>query len=241
VWPHSITVGIEGQAIAVGTDDPEAIAGLGPWRVEDVGGTVDYHLELHPEESGRGTPKRLPGLYHGSCTLLRTRDADRLRAALLRVLASHARPAHDGQFRVALMPLVRQGVALLAPPAAIGSVSDRWLVDQGIEAFHTVSSLVDVASGQVLVDPPLGSTDAPLAPTFGGWWLPASPRDGALSPGFAVAKVMSLVIDVTEANVASTLPGVAMLVQRAQPVLAPRDAHAIQAALLRTVGEFAAP
>jgi hypothetical protein len=36
VWPHSITIGVRGKAIAVGTDAPEMIAKLEPWRISDV-------------------------------------------------------------------------------------------------------------------------------------------------------------------------------------------------------------
>ena len=242
MWPHSITVGVGGKAISVGTDTPEVIATLDPWRIHDVGEPVDYCLELEPAAlGGAGQPRPLPGLYHGSTALLRSRDTARLTTAFLRVLNSHARPAGDGQVRIGLMPVVRDGVALLAPPASIGAVPDRWLVAQGIEAVYTVSSLVDAGRGQVLVDPPLGSDDQPVAPAFGGWWLPPQHWDGELSPGFAVAEVMTLVADITAANAASALRAVATLVERVHPAFAPSTVAAVKDSLATALERAASP
>lgn len=231
MWPHSISIGVGATAISIGTDASEVIARLEPWRILDVGGPIDYCLELQPTAPRAGKPRPLPGLYHGSKALVRSRDGDRLTAALLRILGSHARPAGDGQVRIALMPVVRDGVALLAPSATIGALSDRWLVAQGIEALYTVSSLVDARTARVLVDPPLGGDDDPVTPTFGGWWLPPSGGDGALSPGFAVAEAMRLVSGVTAANAASALRTVATLVERIHPDFAPRTVEAVKASL----------
>lgn len=228
MWPHSISIGVGGKGVTVGTDAPEVIARLAPWRIEDLGDPTDYCLQLHPPATSPGKPRPLPALYHGSTALLRSQDTTRLTAALLRVLASHARPAGNGQLRVRLMPVIRDGVALLAPPASMATVPDRWMLAQGIEAFHTVSSLVDTRGGEVLVDAPLGSDDEPERRVFGGWWLPPRHWDGVLSPGFAVAEVMTLVTDVTVDNAASTLRSVAALVERARPVFAPRSVDALK-------------
>jgi len=240
VWPHPITIGLEGTAISIGTDDPEVVARLEPWRIPDVGYPIDYCLELHPAAVGRGQPRSLPGLYHGSTTLLRSRDAARLITTFLRVLGSHARPATEGQVRVGLMPIVRDGLAFLAPSASIGAVLDRWMAAQGIEAIHTVSSLVDADRAQVLVDPPLGSDDAPMASTFVGWWLQPTGWDEVLSPGFAVAEVMDMVTGVTAANAASSLRSVATLVERAHPDFAPTTLDGLKEGLAKVL-ELAAP
>lgn len=240
MWPHSISVGLGGTAVSIGTDAPEVIGALEPWRVPDVGEPTDYCLELSPPaHGGAGAPRPLPGLYHGATALLRSRDRARLTTALRRVLASHARPAADGEVRIGLMPVVRDGVALLAPPTSIAALPDRWMTAQGIDAIHTVSSLVNVDGAQVLVDPPLGSHEEPAAPALGGWWLPPSYRSGALSPGFAVAEAMALVADVTTANAPSVLEAVAQLVERAHPVHAPRSVAAIKESLARAFEEVA--
>jgi hypothetical protein len=177
----------------------------------------------------------LPGLYHGSLTLLRTQDTTRLIGALLRVLGSHTRPANDGEVRLDLMPVVRDRAVLLAPPASISSVPDRWMTAQGLEAVYTVSSLVDVERAQVLVDPPLGSDDDHVALPFGGWWLPPLWSDSPLSTGFAVAEAMKLVTDVTAANAMSALGAVAKLVERTHPGVAPRAAEALKASLIEAL------
>jgi len=231
VWPHSLTIGLAGTAISIGTDAPEVIAALEAWRIPDVGDPIDYCLEVRPPAPGAGLPRPFPGLYHGSTALLRTRDISRLTTAFRRVLASHARPAGEGYVRLSLMPVARHGVALLAPPATIAAVPDRWLLAEGFEPLYTVSSLVDPASGEVLVDAPLGSDEPPSALAFGGWWLPARHWDGDLSPGFAVAEAMTLVIGVTAGNAASTLRAVAGLVARAHPTLAPRSADTVKEGL----------
>ncbi len=226
MWPHSISVGVGGKAISIGTDSPEVAAALEAWRILDVGGPTDYCLELDPPAPKGGKARPLPGLYHGSKTLLRSRDPARLTAALLRVLGSHAHPASAGQVRIGLMPLVFDGAALLAPPPVIGAVPDRWIVAQGIEALYTISSIVDVDQGRVVIDPPLGSDEEPETRAFRGWWLPPSGSQGASTPGLAVAEAMKLVADVTAANAAETLQAVATLVERTLPVVAPRTADA---------------
>lgn len=235
MWPHSISIGLDGKAIAVGTDAPEVVEALDPWRIPDMGEPTDYCLELHPIPSRPGQPRPLPGLYHGSTALLRTQDTARLTTALLRVLASHDRPAADDQVRVALMPVVRDGVALLAPPATIAAVPDRWLLAHEIEPVYTVSSLIDAGPGQVVVDPPLGVDHQGSDPALRAWWLPPQPWDEPLSPGFAVAEVMTLVTDVTVGNAASRLRAVAALVERAHPAFAPTGVDAIKDNLLRTL------
>jgi hypothetical protein len=230
-----MTIGVGGKAIAVGTDSPEVMARLEQWGIDQVGEPTDYCLELSPATPGAGRPRPLPGLYHGSTALLRSRDTDRLTATLLRVLASHGRPPADHQVRLTLMPVIRDRVAMLVPRASIGAVPDRWLLAEGIEAVYTVSSLVDADSAQVLIDPPLGSDEEPGAVTFGGWWLPPRYWDGALSPGFAVAEVMTLVTGVNAANAASTLRAVARLVERTQPVFAPTIAEGVKENLLEAL------
>jgi len=239
VWPYSITVGLAGKAISIGTDDAEVIARLDKWRIPDVGDPIDYCLELHPEEPGGGNPRPFPGLYHGSAALLRSRDKARVTTALLRVLASHARPAGDGLVRVGLMPVVRDGLALLVPPATIGAVPDRWLVAQGIEALHTVSSLVDPGTARVLLDVPLDMEAEPAAVPLGGWWLPPQYWEGELSPGFAVAQVMPLVSDVTQANAALVLRSIATLVEQTHPAFAPSSVDAVKEELAIAFNEAA--
>lgn len=240
MWPHLITIGVGGRAIAIGTDSPEVIATLEPWRIDQVGEPTDYCLELSPAASSAGQPRPLPGLYHGSTALLRSRDTTRLTTTLLRVLSSHARPAGDHQVRVALLPVIRGGVAMLLPRASIGAVPDRWLLAQGIEAIYTVSSLVDTESAQVLIDPPLGSDQEPGAFEFGGWWLPPRHSDGELSPGFAVAEAMTLVTDVSALNAASTLRAVARLVERAHPVFAPTIGEGVKENLIEALQRVSA-
>jgi hypothetical protein len=211
------------------------MATLEPWRIDHVGEPTDYCLEQSPAAPGTGQPRPLPGLYHGSTALLRSRDTTRLTTTLLRVLSSHARPAGDHQIRLALMPVIRGGVAMLLPRASIGAVPDRWLLAQGIEALYTVSSLVDSETAQVLIDPPLGSDEEPGAFEFGGWWLPLRQSDGALSPGFAVAEVMTLVTGVSALNAASTLRAVASLVERAHPAFAPTIGEGVKENLIEAL------
>jgi hypothetical protein len=235
VWPHLITIGVGERAIAIGTDSPDVMAILEPWQIDYAGEPTDYCLELSPESPGAGRPRPLPGLYHGSTALLRSRDTPRLTTTLLRVLSSHARPPADHQVRLALVPVIRNGVAMLLPRASLGAVPDRWLLGQGIEAVHTVSSLVDAESALVLVDPPLGSDEEPAALEFGGWWLPQRPSDGAISPGFAVAEVMTLATDVSALNAASTLRTVARLVERAHPTFAPSIGEGVKENLIEAL------
>ena len=235
MWPHSISVGVGGKAIVIGTDSSHAVATLEPWRIDHAGEPTDYCLELAPAASGTGQPRPLPGLYHGSTALLRSRDANRLTTTLLRVLSSYTRPAGHHRVRVALMPVIRGGVAMLLPRASIGAVPDRWLQAQGIEAIYTVSSLVDTESAQVLIDPPLGTDEEPGAFDFGGWWLPPRFWDGELSPGFAVAEVMTLVTDVNALNAGPTLRAIARLVERARPVFAPTIGEGVKENLIEAL------
>jgi hypothetical protein len=236
VWPHTISIGLNGRAISIGTDAHEVIARLEPWRIEDLGEPTDYCLELHPAEPGGGRPQPLPGLYHGSTALLRSRDNTRLTTAFLRVLASHGRPAAEGQVRVRLMPVVRNGAAILAPPASVAALPDRWLLAQGFDVVHTASSLIDARTATVLVDPPLGS-DETVAIPFDAWWLPPRHSEEPLSPGFAVAEVMTLVENVTPASAGSTLRAVASLVERAHPTFTPAGIDPLKEALVTATAE----
>jgi hypothetical protein len=236
VWPHSISIGVGGKAISIDTDDADIAAALEPWRILAVGGPTDYCLELHPEGAAGAKTRPLPGLYHGSQTVLRSRDPARLTAAFLRVLGSHAWPAGPDQVRIGLMPVIVDGVAVLAPLSSIGAVPDRWIRSKGIDVRYTVSSLVDVDRGQVLLDPPLGSDDDPETRTFAGWWLPQSRFEGRFSPGFAVAEAMTLVTDVTTDTAASVLQAVASLVERSHPVVAPKDSETVKELLSGITG-----
>jgi hypothetical protein len=130
------------------------------------------------------------------------------------------------------MPVVRGGVALLAPPATIAAVPDRWMAAQGIDVIYTLSSLVDAGAKSVLVDPPLGTVKEPEVLTFGGWWLPPTAFESARSPGFAVAEVMKLAIDVTSANARPALRTVATLVEGDHPEVAPETPAAIKESLV---------
>lgn len=241
MWPHLITIGLGDKAIVVGTDAAEVITTLDGWRIDNIGEPVDFCLELDPAPSGLGKPRPLPGLYHGAKALLRTQDTTRLTTTFLRVLASYSRPAAEGQVRVALMPVIRDGAAMLVPRGGLGTVPDRWLLSQGLEALYTVSSLVDGGKAQVLVDPPLGSNEEPAALHFGGWWLPARHWNGALSPGFAVAAVMTLVTDVSAANATTRLRTVAGLVERAHPTFAPSTVEAIKDGLIQALPPAPSP
>jgi hypothetical protein len=240
VWPHPISVAVGGKAISIGCDAPEVVAALDPWRILDVGGPIDYCLELYPTAPGGGKTRPLPGLYHGSMTLLRSRDPARLTSAFLRVLGSYTRPAGPGQIRIALMPVVLDGAALLAPPASIGALPDRWILAQGIEALHTVSSLIDIGRAQVVIDPVLGSDDDPGRRAFRGWWLPSG-SEGARSAGFAVAEAMKLVSDITAANAVSVLRAVATLVERVSPAIAPGTPEATKALLAEALQRSGSP
>ena len=241
MWPHFISIGLEGKAILIGSDAPDVIATLEPWRIDDVGEPIDYCVELHPAAPGQGMPRPLPGLYHGSTALLRSQDTGRLTTAFLRVLASHGRPAADGQVRMGLLPVVRDGVALLAPPSTVAGVPDRWLTAQGIEPIYTTSSLVDAGRGQVVLDPPLGRDDEPSALPIHTWWLPPQYWEEPLSPGFAVAEAMTLVTDVSIHNAASALRAVASLVERAHPAFAPSGPQEIKEHLARAFEGAASP
>jgi hypothetical protein len=233
VWPYSISVGLGGKAIAIGTDDSDIVASLEPWRILDVGGPTDYCLELHPEAPVGAKSRPLPGLYHGSKTVLRSRDRARLTSAFQRILGSHARAAGPGQLRIGLMPVSADGAAILVPPASIAPVPDRWFLSQGLDALHTVSSLVDVGRGEILLDPPLGIDAERETRRLAGWWLPPSPYDGPPSPGLAVAEAMRLASDVTIDTAAPVLQAVAALVERFRPVIAPADPAAVKELLTR--------
>lgn len=238
MWPHAISVGLGGRAISVGTDAPEVVAALEPWRIPDVGDPTDYCLELRPATPRPGKPRPLPGLYHGSSALLRSQDTAKLTTVLLRVLASHARPGQDDQIRLGLMPVLHDGTALLAPPATIAAAPDRWLAARGFEPLYTVSSLIDPRTGQVLVDPPLGQEEPPAA-ALRAWWLPPQHGDEPPSPGFAVAETMALVTEVTFDNADSVLRAAARLVERWHPRFAPDNTEAVKQGLLAAFQEDA--
>lgn len=240
MWPHRIALGVGKTAVVVGTDAPELIDLLETWRIDDVGGLVDYGIELHPRAPDHRGPRPLGALQHGLTCVVRSSDAGQLTRVLLRMLASHTRPAGEGQVRLALMPVERNGVAVLVAPALLAGVSDRRLEARGIEAVRTISSLVDTRVARVLVDPPLGSAERPRDLALGGWWLPASDPDSTLSPGHAVAEVMQVALDVSVDNARATLAGVADLLQRVPASTAPEPTDDVLDALEEALEDAAA-
>lgn len=230
MWPHRITVGVGTRAIVVGTDSSEVVDRLEPWRIDDVGGLVDYGVDLHARGEPLRWPRPLPALQHGTACVLRSRDTTHVVTALLRVLASHERPPADGEVRVALVPVARDGLALLVPLACVAAASSRRLGARGVEVVHTVSSLVDTRTARVLVDPPLGSGEEPRALAVGGCWV-ATDESCTLSPGRAAAEVMQLALGVTADNAQPTLEAVADLMRYVPAARAPTTVVGVIGAL----------
>ena len=222
MWPHRITVGLGRYAVVVATDGAQAASRLEPWRIDEVDGCIDYHLDLSPEaEEGNGGLRPLPGLWHGNAPLLRSTDTSRLTDTLLRILAGHAQVPGPAQVRVAFLPLIRDSVALLVPLTRMVALADRRLQAHGIHAVYTTTSLIDVRTAEVLIDPPLGSGEEPVAVPLGGWWRPMQEGEAELTCGQAVAEVMQAVVGVTADNANATLRDIASLVQRVPLISVP--------------------
>ena len=221
-WPHRLTVEVDGTAVTVGADDPTVIAALRPWAVDLDPDFVDYGLILDPQPVPGYPARALPALHHGCEPVFRLNDTAVLRRAFGRVVASFARPAGAHEVRIALMPLVRDGRALLVPPAHAGAVSPHRYRQAGIEPVYTTSCVIDAATWTVRWDTALADDRDPAAPTgplpIVDWWLPAADPEYLMSPGEALAHVMRLSVAVT-ADV--TLPAAARLVADHPPRLAP--------------------
>lgn len=230
-WPYHSVVEVDGTRLVVASDDPGFIDSLAPWSIDagDAPLLVDFALQVDPPRSDlrpRGL-HYLPRVRHGSCDLFRVREVDTLTTAVRRILNAFSVPLGPTQLRLELVPLLRDGVALLVPPSHVGAISHRWYLDAGIEPVYTVSSVVDLESWTVRVDPPLGgpgeATDDVAARWYPvlDWWIPSMDTSVELTPGHGVAQVMRLVIGVDESNAASVLQRVRDAVEARLPGLAP--------------------
>lgn len=238
MWPHSITVGVGDLAIVIATDDPGVMSRLAPWRIDDEADPVDYCLENHPlPPEGSNWRRPLPGLWHGSTSLVRSPDRALVVETLMRVLASHERPAREGQLRLQLAAVAGSGGAVLMPLRLVTSLSDRRLRENGMDPYPSETALVDASTATLVVDPPLGSSDTPIELQLRGIWLESWDFGHELTPGQAVAEIMQLVPDVTVGNAAHRLHDVARLVQLVHPVVKPADDGSLFEELSSTLGE----
>lgn len=230
-WPLHVMIGVGDTALSIGTDSVDVFGRLEPWRIGEAGHLIDFGLRVFPDPPADPTlPRPLPILSHGCDQLTRGRDADALVATLLRLLAAYERPPGPGQLRLDLSVVARGGVALLAPTAAIGMVSDRWLATRGFARHVTTSTLVDPATRTVWIDPLLGSSDAPTVIALHDWWIPTHDQHLPLSPGAAVAAVMRLAVE-TGADLGGALRASADLVLGGTPGFAPWSEADVRRAL----------
>jgi len=220
-WPHHIVVGVGRTAVSIGLDDRALLDRLEPWRIDEPAEVTDYALACHPPGGAPGAPRPLPYLRNGSCDIAHHRDAGVLTDTLLRILASFARPAAEGQVRLALMPVVRNGVALLAPIQQVGPLPARTLEARGLVPYLTRSTVVDLTSLTVEIDAPLGSGLAPVVVPLTGWWFATINPDREFTPAGAVALAMGLTQDKSAERAHATLRDLADLVDRLPPRLAP--------------------
>lgn len=229
-------VGVGDTAISVGTDDPDVIAMLEPWRIDETAELVDYAVRLNRvDATARTGPRDFPYLRHGSRDIARSRDPQVLIDALMRILGSYERPAQPGQVRLALMPLVRNGVALLAPESHVGTIPERWMKARDITRYLSISSLVDLPSLTVLVEPRLGSDDEPIAIPLAAWWFASYDPEREFTPGGAVALAMGIAEGKHEGNALELLTGLVGLVSQLPPGLAPLAQADVQQAIDATL------
>jgi len=236
VWPLHIMVGVGDTAVSVGTDDAAVIAMLEPWRIDETADLVDYGIRLNlAGATQRGAARAFPYLRHGSHDIARSRDPQVLIDALMRILGALERPAQPGQVRLALMPLMRNGSALLAPETHVGTIPERWMDAHGISRCLATSTLVDLDSLAVVIEPPLGSAAATTTVPLMGWWFASYNLEREFTPGGAVALAMGIAEGKHEANAHEILTGLVSLVARLPPGLAPLAQTDVQEAIDATL------
>jgi hypothetical protein len=214
------------SVLTVASDDPAVVEALRPWQLDLDTELVDYILQLDPPNGARSGRRGLPTITRGCQPLFRIRDRRELRRAFWRLLASFARTQDPSEVRIQLMPLVREGRALLVPPSHAGAISHRWYAKAGITPIYTAACVMDADGWTVGVDAPLvtepnadgGARDG--IPILDGW-LPAAVPDYDLPRGEALAHVMRLAVGVDDDNVGDVLRAASRLVSERLPGLAP--------------------
>ncbi len=192
MWPHSLTLLVHDTVVAVGTDDPTVAALLQPWRTDlPHPGPADFGLALHPPAPmGRGEPRALPTLQHGTRVLGRSADPDALVDGLLRTLATATATATAtapaGVLWLSGLPLVRDGQLAIAAANTLDRTSARALARLGWQPLFVPAVLVDPAALTATVPAPLGDGRRPLTLPLGGWWL-----DGELPARADVARTVA--------------------------------------------------
>ena len=226
-WPNRIVVGINGTAITVASDQRQIIDSLRPWQIDLETQLVDYVLETEPPDiADQPSLRKLASISNGCDPLFRLRDTEILVETFWRMLASFRRPESPGQIRVRMMPIVRDGVALLVPPGHAGMISHRWYEAQSMEPLYTATSVIDVASWTVRVDRSLLAGTKPggdLEPAYPilHWWLPSADPSAGITPGDAVAHVMRWCFGTDAQNAGQVLTDIATAVAIQLPGLAP--------------------
>lgn len=229
-------VGVGDTAISVGTDDADVIAMLEPWRIDETAELVDYGIRLNRTgELERGAKRDFPFLRNGSRDMARSRDPQVVIDSLLRILGSFERPTQPGQVRLALLPLVRNGGALLVPESQVAGIPERWMHARAITRYVALSTLVDARSPAVVIEPLLGSNADPITVPLIGWWFSTYDPDQSFTPGSAVALAMGICECKTEANAKATLTSLVGLVHRLPPGLTPLAEADVKAAVDETL------
>lgn len=160
MWLHSITVGLGGTAVSVGSDDGSLIDELEPWRVDVDRAVVDLGFEAFPKQpTERSAPRVLPNIRHGSERVVKSADPEVLRRVLRRMLAAHENAPSSGALRISGMALERKGRAVVVPLGNASLVAQREFERFGFDPIWAQSVLIDIAACEVLIDPPLGSAE----------------------------------------------------------------------------------
>ncbi len=185
MWLHSFVIGIGDLAVCVGTDDDDLAAALAPWVVDAPATLVDFGAELHPRETPRGIARTLPNLRRGSNWIASAPAADPVRDGLLRILGALAEQPVPGEFRLAAVPVLRDGAVDLLTVDEVAHGSYRRLSRGGATPLLVDRVSIDPEALTVRIAAPLGSGQPRSWPHCGAGASPtaaASPTHRHLSP-----------------------------------------------------------
>lgn len=227
MWPHSFVVGVGGISVCIGTDDPDLVASLAPWCIDEATDLAepvdlyDYGIELHPAQpDARGVPRVMPNLRHGSDRLATVPDEGPLVDGLLRILGGLEAERVDGEFALSGVPLVcDDGVHLLTVEEMKHGSYRRFAAD-GAMPLLVDRVWVDPDALTVRVAAPLGSGRPAEVLPLRAWNIapygvgPDAPTAELVA---AAASRVAVVPDTDPREPSAMLLGLARLVQHLRP------------------------
>jgi hypothetical protein len=232
VWASTTTFAIGDVWLGIRSNDDAFDSSLRralqPYVAEGVEAPPNFWCKLAGPVDAKGR-RGLHFLYRGSTTLVRTRNLQRLRNALLLELGAYAAAPDPSMLSLAAVGFVsNNGRAVLAPPGLRPWLSaiERRLNARGLWVVDTPTTLVDAERSELVVPEPALDID------WSAFQPDGSDRDGVVQPGRYPIAGWAFFTDTASPEVVTRARAVAIAAQFVTNI----DALGVQTSLDRIAG-----